>query len=91
MGSEKPLIIYPCELKGMNLRVSNNEMSIFVEVNEELTNTVKAAYYQAPVIMEGIDLTDRMKLPHITFSSDSMTVMAPESLEIEYTASRNRS
>lgn len=70
----------------LEFKVPNNEMSIFVEVNDELANTVKAEYYQAPVVIDGIDFTDRMNKPQITFSSGSMTVFEPERLEVKYAA-----
>ncbi|MBP1950170.1 hypothetical protein [Virgibacillus litoralis] len=70
----------------INLRAPNNRMSIYVEVKKEMNNKVKTAFYQSPVVIDGIDLTDRMNVPHITFSSDNMTVTEPKSVEIKYTA-----
>lgn len=69
----------------LNLKAPTpNEMAIFIEVNDALQQTVKVAYYQTPVIIMGINLSDRMHLPRIAFSNNSMKVTEPEPVEVKF-------
>ncbi|MFB4167920.1 hypothetical protein [Virgibacillus sp. JSM 102003] len=67
----------------LNLKTSSpNEMPIFVEVKDVLQQTVEVAYYQTPIIIEGINFSNRVHLPHIDFSNNNMTVTEPEPVEV---------
>ncbi|MGP4107684.1 hypothetical protein [Virgibacillus sp. L01] len=76
---------YNIDGSDLNLKTpSPNEMAIFVEVNDALQQTVKVAYYQTPIIIEGINLSSRVHLPHIDFSNNNMTVTEPEPVEVNF-------
>ncbi|MFC4559546.1 hypothetical protein ACFO3D_15205 [Virgibacillus kekensis] len=80
---------YELNAKKLELNTSWNEIPVFVEASEELNNTVEIIFYQAPVVIEGINFTERINAPVLSFNGNGLTITEPEPAVIDLYTYKN--
>ncbi|MFZ3578372.1 hypothetical protein [Virgibacillus sp. DJP39] len=63
-----------------------NGISIFVEEKMENDGIVEVMYYQTPTYVEGMNVSDRIKLAQVKLRDNRLIISKPDQLELNFTA-----